>query len=290
MSIFLAGMLVFFPFAFGLNPFTLENIDNIFRAMLIIIIGVVVAFLSENISRSEYRLKNAMDDLKRSNEELQQFAYAASHDLKEPLRAIISYSQLLEEYYRDKIDIEGKKFLDFILEGSYRMKKLIEDLLAYSRIATQNKTLKLTNLNDVLKDVLLNLQEATKETGAVINYGKLPILAVNETQIMQLFQNLISNAIKFQSDEIPNINISAEQKNNIWEFSVKDNGIGIEPEFFDRIFKIFQRLHTREEYPGSGIGLAICKRIVQMHGGKIWVDSEIGKGSTFYFTIPIIKS
>ena len=283
-------MLVFFPFAFGLNPFTLENIDNIFRAMLIIIIGVVVAFLSENISRSEYRLKNAMDDLKRSNEELQQFAYAASHDLKEPLRAIISYSQLLEEYYRDKIDIEGKKFLDFILEGSYRMKKLIEDLLAYSRIATQNKTLKLTNLNDVLKDVLLNLQEATKETGAVINYGKLPILAVNETQIMQLFQNLISNAIKFQSDEIPNINISAEQKNNIWEFSVKDNGIGIEPEFFDRIFKIFQRLHTREEYPGSGIGLAICKRIVQMHGGKIWVDSEIGKGSTFYFTIPIIKS
>ena len=287
--IFLAVSLVIFPFFFGSNISNPDTTNNFLRGILLVIVGLVVAFLSEQIFRKEIDLKHVMADLKRSNEELQQFAYIASHDLQEPLRAIISFSRLLEDQYKDRLDKNGKEFIYFISEGADRMKILIKDLLAYSRISTHAKPPKITNLEKILKNVLFNLQESIKENGVIITYDELPSLVIDRAQIPQLFQNLISNAIKFQREKPPKIHISAKKIEKEWLFSIKDNGIGIDPKYFDRIFNIFQRLHTRDEYPGSGIGLAVCKRIVQRYGGKIWVESELGKGSTFFFTIPIEK-
>ena len=231
-----------------------------------------------------------MNSLKNSNLELQEFAYIISHDLQEPLRAIISFSQLIEENYGELLDSEGKEFFSYILEGGKRMKDLISELLNYSRLSTRQKPLKSNNFNDLLNNALFNLKESIKESGAIITHDELPTLIAEKTQIVQLFQNLISNAIKFRSGNIPKIHIGVKENLNEWLFSVEDNGIGIDPEHFERIFKIFQRLHTRNEYPGTGVGLAICKKIVERHSGKIWLKSEIGKGSTFYFTIPKIKN
>ena len=286
---FIAGILILFPIFMGTNLLSIDSIDNIFRAFLLIIVGFVVALLSENISKTESKLKEAMEELIRSNEELQQFAHAASHDLQEPLRTIISFSQLLEDKYKDKIDKNGKEFIQFITEGANRMRTLINDLLKYSRIATHTQPLQETNLNDILKTVLSNLQQSIKESNATITYKELPSIFINKSHMIQLFQNLISNALKFKKEIPPKIYIDAIKKENEWIFSVKDNGIGIEKKYFDRIFNIFQRLHSREEYPGSGIGLAICKKIIQRYNGKIWVESKIGEGSTFYFTIQINK-
>lgn len=288
--IFLAVSLVIFPFFFGSNISNPDTINNFLRGILLVIVGLVVAFLSEQIFRKELDLKHVMADLKRSNEELQQFAYIASHDLQEPLRAIISFSRLLEDQYKDSLDKNGKEFIYFISEGADRMKILIKDLLAYSRISTHAKPPKIINLEKILKDVLSNLQESIRENGVIISYDELPSLVIDHAQILQLFQNLINNAIKFRREKPPKIHISAKKIEKEWLFSIKDNGIGIDPKYFDGIFKIFQRLHTRDEYPGSGIGLAVCKRIVQRYGGQIWVKSELGKGSTFFFTIPIEKS
>ncbi|MGE5352396.1 MAG: sensor histidine kinase, partial [Acidobacteriota bacterium] len=224
--------------------------------------------------------------LKRSNEELEQFAYVASHDLQEPLRMISNCTQMLSRRYRDKFDASADQLIEFIVEGSVRMKSLIQDLLSFSRITTKGENLAPTDLNIVMQNVTADLKVAIEENRAKIIYGKLPVINADSTQIRQVFQNLISNAIKFRGAVDPEIRIGTEKKDGQWLFSIKDNGIGIAPEFFDKIFVIFQRLHEREAYPGTGIGLAICKRIVEHHGGNIWVESEEGKGATFYFTLP----
>jgi len=286
---FLSVILIIFHLIQDPNIFSPVTINNLLRAFSLIIVGTVVALLSEQLSNREYELNDIIEDLKRSNEDLQQFAYVASHDLQEPLRAITSFSQLLEEKYQDKIDEDGKEFLYFITDGAKKMNNLIKDLLLYSRITTHAQPSTPNNLEIILKDALFNLHEAIKESGATITYDKLPILTVDKTQFLQLFQNFVSNAIKFRREEPPKIHIGAELVNNEWLFSIKDNGIGIESKYFDRLYNIFYRLHTKEEYPGTGIGLPICKKIVQRYGGKVWVESELGKGSTFYFTIPIKK-
>ena len=205
--------------------------------------------------------------------------------MQEPLRAIISFSQLLEDDYHDKLDKDGKEFLSFITDGAKKMNILIKDLLTYSRITTHAKPPNWNNLEDILKDALFNLSESIKESSAIITYDKLPTLKVDKTQMLQLFQNFISNAIKFRREETPKIHIGVKKIEIGWLFSIKDNGIGIESKYFDRIYNIFYRLHTKEEYPGTGIGLPICRKIIQRYGGQIWVESELGKGSTFFFTI-----
>ncbi|MFX1304732.1 MAG: ATP-binding protein [Promethearchaeota archaeon] len=282
---FLAVILILFHIIQDYGIFNLETINNFLRGISLIIVGIVVSFLSEHISKREIEFNEIMEDLRRSNEDLQQFAYVASHDLQEPLRAIVSFSQLLEDKYQDKIDKDGKEFIHFITDGAKKMNTLIKDLLSYSRITTHAQPPKLTNLEVILQDALFNLHESIKESGAIITYDEMPILKVDKSQFIQLFQNLLSNAIKFRKQETPRIHIGVTKTNNKWLFSVKDNGIGIESDYFGKLFNIFYRLHTKEEYPGTGIGLPICKKIVQRYGGKIWVESEIGKGSTFFFTI-----
>jgi len=282
--------IVILPLLNGKNLVDFSIVDNFLRSILLIIIGIVVAFLSENLLKAEEKTTQILRDLKRSNTELQEFAYIASHDLQEPLRAIISFSQLLEESYANKLDSDGKEYLSFILDGGIRLRKLVKDLLDYSRITTHQKPLKIADFEKVLEEVKLNLKEAIEESGAQIAHDPLPKLRVDKSQIIQLFQNLIGNAIKFVSEKTPQIYIGANQTKSEWIFSVQDNGIGIEQEYYDRIFKIFQRLHTRSEFPGSGVGLAICKKIVERYGGRIWVKSELGKGSIFYFSIPFTES
>ena len=281
----LSVLLIIFPWIYEHEIFTLNTFYNLLRGLSLIVVGLVITFLSEHISKKEIEFNEIMEGLRRSNEDLQQFAYVASHDLQEPLRAIVSFSQLLEDKYESELDQNGKDFIHFITDGAKKMNTLIKDLLSYSRITTQAKPSKLTNLENVLKDALFNLQEAIKESNAVITYDEMPILKIDKTQFIQLFQNLLSNAIKFRSKEPPRIHIGVSKINDEWIFSVKDNGIGIESKYFDKLFNIFYRLHTKEEYPGTGIGLPICKKIVQRYGGKIWVESEFGKGSAFYFTI-----
>jgi light-regulated signal transduction histidine kinase (bacteriophytochrome) len=199
---------------------------------------------------------------------------------------VASFSQLLQRRYKDQIDEDANDYIEFIVEGANRMKDLIDDLLAFSRLNTEAKEFKLTDINNVLDDVLVNLNPSIVENNAQITHGPLPIIKVDSSQIRQLLQNLISNAIKFHGDKPPKIHISAKESGKEWLFSVSDNGIGIDTEHLEKIFNVFNRLHTREEYEGTGIGLAICKRIINRHEGRIWVESEEGKGSTFYFTIP----
>ncbi|MBN1455076.1 MAG: PAS domain S-box protein [Methanomicrobia archaeon] len=237
----------------------------------------------------EELVKARTAELERSNAELQQFAYVASHDLQEPLRMISSYLQLLERRYKGRLDADADDFIFYAVDGAKRMQALINDLLAYSRVQTRGKPFEPTDAEQVLNLTLKNLQPAIEESNAKITHDPLPTVIVDEVQLVQVFQNLIGNAIKFRGDEPPRIHISAEKGANEWLFSVSDNGIGIEPQYTDKIFGIFQRLHSAQDYPGTGIGLAVCKRIVERHGGRIWVDSEPGKGSTFYFAIPITE-
>jgi len=238
------------------------------------------------LKKFEESLKNKTKELTRSNEDLQQFAYVASHDLQEPLRKIANFSELLADRYRGKLDDKADIFIGYIVDGATRMKTLINDLLAYSRVGSRGDPTQLINTKTVVKQVLSNLSTSIKESGAIIRFKYLPQVHADPSQLSQLFQNLISNAIKFRSEENPKIHIDAQQQNGEWIFSVKDNGIGIDSEFNDRIFIIFQRLHTMAEYPGTGIGLALCRKIVERHGGRIWIESQPGKGSAFYFTIP----
>jgi signal transduction histidine kinase len=238
--------------------------------------------------RAEGKLALYANDLARSNAELEQFAYVASHDLQEPLRMVASFTQLLARRYRGKLDENADEFIGFAVDGANRMQQLINDLLAYSRVGTRGKRPAPTDLTEVLKDSEANLHRVIQESEAVITHDPLPVVSGDPVQLMQLFQNLLANAIKFRSGEAPQIHVSAQArgKEKDWLLSVQDNGIGIAQEHQGRIFAIFQRLHGRGDYPGTGIGLAICKKIVERHGGHIWVESAPGRGSTFYFNVP----
>ncbi len=237
-------------------------------------------------ARAEDILARQARDLERSNAALEQFACVASHDLQEPLRMVSSYLQLLQRRYEGQLDADADEFIGFAVDGATRMKALINDLLNLSRITTHGKTFEPTDMDAVLGRALANLRATIQEAGAEVTHVQLPILICDAKQLEQLFQNLISNAIKFRSDKTPRVHVGAEHKDGEWAFSVRDNGIGIDPEYAQRIFVIFQRLHARDEYAGTGMGLAICKKIVERRGGRIWVESRLGEGSTLYFTIP----
>jgi PAS domain S-box-containing protein len=235
---------------------------------------------------ADENLGHTAAELARSNRDLEQFAYVASHDLQEPLRAVSGYIQLLRQRYTGKLDEKAEQYISGAVDGAARMQRLITDLLAFSRVGTRERTIELTDLTTALASALENLKVSIQEANAKITVDPLPRLRVDPTQIAQLFQNLIGNAVKFRSKQTPEIHIGAQKRPGDWLFKVKDNGIGISPQYAERIFMIFQRLHTRRKYSGTGIGLAICKKIVEQHGGKIWVESPADRGSTFYFTIP----
>jgi len=238
---------------------------------------------------AEEQLKEALEELKRSNTELEQFAYVASHDLQEPLRMVTSYVQLLSKRYSGRLDDDADEFIGYAVDGAMRMQLLINDLLAYSRVTTRAKPHESVDCEVLLEGVLKDQEVAIRESGAVVTHDPLPTVTAERSQIRMVFENLISNGIKFHGSEPPAVHVSAAGDGDEWLFSVKDNGIGLDPKYADRIFVIFQRLHGRGEYPGTGIGLAICKRIVERHGGRIWVESEPGHGSVFYFTLPVNK-
>lgn len=231
-------------------------------------------------------LKQLNEDLVRSNQELEQFAYVASHDLQEPLRAVTGYTQLLVQDYQDRLDESAQEYTAFIVDGARRMQQLIQDLLAYSRVGTRDLVFVSTDCNLVLNQALDNLQVAIAENQAIIHSESLPTVTVDKNQLVQLFQNLLGNAIKFRREAPPQVQISAELNGNEWIFRIRDNGIGMKSRYLVRIFEIFKRLHTRTEFSGTGIGLAICKKIVDRHGGRIWAESEPGVGTAFYFTLP----
>lgn len=225
-------------------------------------------------------------ELERSNKDLEEFAYVASHDLQEPLRMISGFTQLLEKKYKDQLDDKAKEYIHFANDGALRMQSLIEALLQYSRVGKKDATYEKVDLNDVMNLVMADLDLSIKESNAQIKVSQLPVLFANRAQMVQLFQNLVSNALKFRvQDRSVVIEVACEIKNNYWQFSVKDNGIGIDPKFSDKIFVIFQRLHPHKKYPGTGIGLSLCKKIVENYKGRIWLESEPGKGCIFYFTI-----
>jgi PAS domain S-box-containing protein len=238
------------------------------------------------LRRAHDELARKAEELQRSNAELEQFAYVASHDLQEPLRMVSSYTQLLAKRYGDKLQGDAQEFMHYVVDGAARMKQLIEDLLAYSRVGTKGKDFRPTPLDASLKRAITNLRAAIEEAGAAVTWDPLPTESVDEVQLAQLFQNLIGNALKFRGAGVPRVHVSAEEKPEHWQVTIADNGIGIEPQYFERIFMLFQRLHAMGEYPGTGIGLAICKKVAERHGGRIWVTSTPGAGSTFHFTLP----
>jgi signal transduction histidine kinase len=240
--------------------------------------------------QAEKDLAEKVEELARSNADLEQFAYVASHDLQEPLRMVTAYTELLAERYKGRLDENADKFIGYAQDGALRMQVLIRDLLAFSRVGRKEDAFTNVDCNSLMADIKQTLTSAIQESGAVLTCGELPTVSADRTQMMQLFQNLIGNAIKFRGEKPPLIFIKAEKNDGQWLFSVSDNGIGVAPEFAENIFVIFQRLHARAEYPGNGIGLAICKKIVERYGGKIWVESQSGTGSTFHFTLPIRTS
>jgi PAS domain S-box-containing protein len=239
--------------------------------------------------KSEAALQAAHEELKRSNAELEQFAYVASHDLQEPLRMVASYTQLLGRRYEARLDQDAREFMSYIVDGATRMKQLIEDLLAYSRVGTKGQEFKPVALEAPLRRALFNLRAGIEEAGAAVTYDPLPTVLGDEVQLGQLLQNLVGNALKFRSGSVPRIHLGVTNSPQEWTIEVRDNGIGIEPQYFERIFMVFQRLHNKGEYPGTGIGLAICKKVVERHGGRIWVESRPAQGpnqgSSFHFTL-----
>jgi len=258
--------------------------DYILKDHLARLPGSVRRAMRETKLRQDHR--QSQDDLARSNRDLEQFAYVASHDLQEPLRMVATYTQLLAERYRGRLDSDADKYIHYAVDGALRMQKLVQDLLAYSRVGRAGVALENTDSNVALQAALRNLEAAIQESGAIVEHAQLPVLLADSSQLVQVFQNLIGNAIKFRGSETPLIRISAELRGKEWIFSVADNGIGIATEHADSVFVVFRRLHARAEYPGNGIGLSICKKIVEQHGGRIWVESEIGRGSTFRFALP----
>jgi light-regulated signal transduction histidine kinase (bacteriophytochrome) len=244
----------------------------------------------EDRTRAEEELRSKTTELGRSNAELEQFAYVASHDLQEPLRMVSTYVQLFEKRFKGSVvDEKADKYIAYAVEGAKRMQALIGGLLAYSRVGAGDYVTTRVDLNEALDAAQLNLSQGLLETGALVTRDPLPTIIGEPTQLAQVFQNLLANANKFHRAGVkPHIHVSATRRDTYWVLSVKDNGIGIEPEFFDRIFVIFQRLHTRAEFPGTGIGLSICKKVVERHGGKIWIESKPGDGTSFCFTLPAI--
>lgn len=265
-----------FPVEIGLNP-SLDGDDGTVLA--------VIADISER-KRAQEALVHKMGELQRSNEELEQFAYVASHDLQEPLRMVVSYTMLLSERYRGRLDEKADKFIRYAVEGATRLQQLVADLLAYSRVGSQGRPLKPVSAQSVFDRTLDAVRRALEESHARITCGPLPAVIADEVQLAQLFQNLLSNALKFRGTEVPLIQVAAQPAEGFWQFSIKDNGIGIEPEHSARIFQMFQRLHERGKYEGNGIGLAIAKKIVERHHGRIWFESLPGQGTTFFFTLP----
>lgn len=250
-------------------------------------VGAVVLFkdITQRKTAQE-ALASQTRELARSNAELEQFAYVASHDLQEPLRMVSNYTQLLARRYKDKLDSDAHEFIAFAVDGAIRMQGLINDLLMYSRVGTKGKKFKQTDSSNALGQAIINVRGAIEESRAIVTNDDLPVIIADSGQLVQLFQNLIGNAIKFHGKESPRVHVSAQRQEDCWLFSVRDNGIGIEPQYAERIFIIFQRLHGQSEYPGTGIGLSICKKIVDRHGGRIWVESKAGEGANFFFTIP----
>jgi PAS domain S-box-containing protein len=251
-----------------------------------VVAGIVVFSDITERKLAEEALEKAMADLERSNKDLEQFASIASHDLQEPLRMVASYTQLLAERYEGQLDEKARKYIAYAVEGAIRMQRLVNDLLTYSRVSTRGNPIETADSHSILGEAIRNLAPAIEESKAIVTNEELPMVRADAMQLVQVFQNLLANAIKFRGGNFPHIHVSARDEGREWVFSVRDNGIGIERQYADRIFVIFQRLHTRQEYPGTGIGLAVCKRIVERHGGRIWFESEPGKGSTFLFTVP----
>jgi signal transduction histidine kinase len=269
---------------FLLYAFILSMLQKEYRSRIKLIYELQDSLTQLKHTRDELEQKS--QDLARSNIDLQQFAYAASHDLQAPLRGVEGFVNLFSRRYKGKLDTKADEFIEFIIDGVKRMQVLIKDLLEYSQIGAKEIHWKPMESELAVTQALANLKTAIEESSAIVTYENLPRIMGDSSQMSSLFQNLIGNAIKYRKEEPPKIHITAERKGDEWLFSVNDNGIGIDPNNSDRIFVVFQRLHTREEYEGTGIGLAICKRIVERHKGNIWIASEPGKGSTFYFTIP----
>jgi PAS domain S-box-containing protein len=250
--------------------------------------GMLVSSAIRDVTKrkqTEDALRQLAADLACSNAELEQFAYVASHDLQEPLRAVSGCVQLLQQRYQGQLDARADELIAHTVDGSSRMQTLIRDLLAYARVSTRGRELEPIDSETVLKEALSNLATVIQESRGVVTHGPLPTVAADPTQLLQVFQNLVGNALKYRGNRPPEVRIDAEHRAGAWQFTVRDNGIGIEPQYFERIFGIFQRLHTRKEYPGTGIGLALCKKIIERHGGRIWVTSQPGEGSAFCFTI-----
>jgi PAS domain S-box-containing protein len=266
-----------FPIEMMLSP--LESSEGI-------LVTVAIRDITER-KKSEEHLVKTVGELKRSNDELQQFAYVASHDLQEPLRMVASYTELLAENYKGRLDADADEFIAYAVDGANRMRVLIEDLLAYSRAGTNGKALHKVSSDNALKEALTNLRATIQESGAVVTHDLLPVITTDGTQLTQIFQNLVGNAVKYHGVAAPLVHVSAAKNGgNEWIFSVRDNGMGIDPQYFDRIFVLFQRLHGQTEFKGTGIGLAICKKMLGRLGGRIWVESQPGKGSTFHFALP----
>ena len=262
--------------------------DYVVKDHLVRLPDAVRRALREKKLRDDNR--QAQEELARSNRDLEQFAYVASHDLQEPLRMVAAYTQLLAQRYQGKLDENADKYIHYAVDGALRMQTLVQDLLAFSRVGREGDKAILVDVNLAVQAALINLQSTIQDSNAQVQFGQLPSIVAEQSQLTQLFQNLIGNAIKFRGKEPPRITISAEKRDREWILSVADNGIGIPPEYAETIFVIFKRLHTREEYAGSGIGLAICKKVVEQHGGRIWMESEPGKGSTFKVALPVRRA
>lgn len=275
------------------GEFSIEFALSVFAAATLFIFGTVIWWnarllhhLDLERANAEKQLRETTANLERSNTDLQQFAYVASHDLFEPLRMITSYLQLLGQKYQGQLDAQAQAFIGYALDGARRMDALIRDLLAYSRVDMRGRPLEPTDSEQILGAAIANLKVAIEESGATITHSRLPKVQADGIQLTQVFQNLLGNALKFRGSKTPHLEVNAHRRDHHWLFLVRDNGIGIEARDFERIFVIFQRLHTRQEYAGTGIGLAICKKIIERHGGRIWVESTPGEGSTFFFTLP----
>jgi light-regulated signal transduction histidine kinase (bacteriophytochrome) len=251
------------------------------------IIGTQLTFWDVTPQKqTEFERDRNAQELERSNRDLEQFAYSVSHDLQSPLRTVTSYCQLLQNRYQGSLDDDADEFLTGAIDGARRMRRLLDDLLSYSRVATEAHQFLPADANKVLEEALHNLRAAVDESGAQVTHDALPSVVCDATQLMQIFQNLVSNSVRYRSESPPRIHIGCVEESGAWKFHVRDNGVGIDPRHQERIFQVFQRLYAEHEIPGSGVGLAICKRIVERHGGQIWVESQPDEGSVFFFTLP----